>query len=646
MTANTAGAADPIQELMGHRYPASDDPTLAESDMVMKGGITSGVVYPLATCELAKRYRFRNLGGSSAGGIAAAFAAVAETNRDGKGFNVLAGLPRELGSQLEWLFQPSNGTRPLHRVLLAFIHPDRKGLQKYGLAYLTALVAAWPGALAGTLAIGVPWLWSLLLTGGTPHSGSDWFDVLRGGWIGLVLSLLVGGSLGALVWLALGGLRGVTENGYGLCRGSAGRAWPANRPASTSRSSTEPFTDWMHDALCRIAEAPRARVLTVGDLWGAEARHRYDDARDAGRDIGEAVTAANPDVRLEMMTTNVTHCRPARLPFENELYLFCREELAGYFPPPVVDHIVASGRAALDERNGDEPWRCPLHPGVELLHVPEPPEFPVVMTVRMTLSFPGLISAVPLYAVDYSLASPKPVRCWFSDGGVSSNFPIHFFDSLWPRRPTFGISLSPYHDEHQESDVYLPAPGRARVARVRPTESLGGFVAALLDTLQNWSDEGQSMLPGYRDRIVDIHHTDDEGGMNLSMSEDTIKKLSLRGLAAARELLDNFDFETHRWIRYRTAMGQLDRSMHDLAARYDADLPGGLHGYRMFVSTYGPTARNYKERRSWVPAAVKRTDALLSFAGRGEDGVVAGVDPDFTPGSPNPRPELRTTPRF
>jgi hypothetical protein len=118
-------------------------------------------------------------------------------------------------------------------------------------------------------------------------------------------------------------------------------------------------------------------------------------------------------------------------------------------------------------------------------------------------------------------------------------------------------------------------------------------------------------------------------------------------LAAARELLDNFDFETHRWIRYRTAMGQLDRSMRDLAARYDAELPGGLHGYRVFVSTYGPAARHYKERRrGWVPAAVARTDALLSFAGRGGDGVLDDVDPDFTPGSPNPRPELRTAPRF
>ena len=34
-------------------------------DLVMKGGITSGVVYPPAICALAKEYRFKNIGGTS-----------------------------------------------------------------------------------------------------------------------------------------------------------------------------------------------------------------------------------------------------------------------------------------------------------------------------------------------------------------------------------------------------------------------------------------------------------------------------------------------------------------------------------------------------------------------------------------------------
>ena len=49
-------------------------------DIVLKGGITSGVIYPLAVCELAGVYRLRNIGGTSAGAIAAT-AAAASGNR-------------------------------------------------------------------------------------------------------------------------------------------------------------------------------------------------------------------------------------------------------------------------------------------------------------------------------------------------------------------------------------------------------------------------------------------------------------------------------------------------------------------------------------------------------------------------------------
>src|SRR5580700_5527586 len=47
-------------------------------DVVMKGGITSGVVYPKAVVTLAKAFGLKNIGGTSAGAIAAAAAAAAE----------------------------------------------------------------------------------------------------------------------------------------------------------------------------------------------------------------------------------------------------------------------------------------------------------------------------------------------------------------------------------------------------------------------------------------------------------------------------------------------------------------------------------------------------------------------------------------
>jgi acetylglutamate kinase len=44
-------------------------------DVLMKGGVTSGIVYPLALCRLAQQYVLRNIGGTSAGAIAAALGA-------------------------------------------------------------------------------------------------------------------------------------------------------------------------------------------------------------------------------------------------------------------------------------------------------------------------------------------------------------------------------------------------------------------------------------------------------------------------------------------------------------------------------------------------------------------------------------------
>ena len=71
----TAGAPEPFTAAS---FPASPD---LECDIVMKGGITSGVIYPLAVCELAQTYRLHSVGGASAGAIAAAAAAAAEVGR-------------------------------------------------------------------------------------------------------------------------------------------------------------------------------------------------------------------------------------------------------------------------------------------------------------------------------------------------------------------------------------------------------------------------------------------------------------------------------------------------------------------------------------------------------------------------------------
>src|SRR5882672_11589356 len=87
----------------------------AVCDVIMKGGITSGVVYPRALTELAKQFRFSQVGGTSAGAIAASAAAAAEYGRHvpGGGFVLLAKLPAEVGKILFRLFQPTPSLKPM-----------------------------------------------------------------------------------------------------------------------------------------------------------------------------------------------------------------------------------------------------------------------------------------------------------------------------------------------------------------------------------------------------------------------------------------------------------------------------------------------------------------------------------------------------
>src|SRR6266852_7554499 len=73
-------------------------------DLVMKGGVTSGIVYPLAVQKLSTEYWFKNICGTSAGAIAAGVTAAAECRRrrarEDSGFDRVAKLPEELAGNI------------------------------------------------------------------------------------------------------------------------------------------------------------------------------------------------------------------------------------------------------------------------------------------------------------------------------------------------------------------------------------------------------------------------------------------------------------------------------------------------------------------------------------------------------------------
>jgi predicted acylesterase/phospholipase RssA len=571
----------PVADLLGQ---ADFDAPPSECDMVMKGGITSGVIYPLAVCQLAHRHRLRNIGGASAGAIAAGAAAIAEYARADQGYRRLAEIPDKVGRDLDRLFQPTADTRPAMRVLLAALAPEGKlrgsfwALLRWRLLwFLFGLVV-----VAGLFLAGI---WAF-----NEYSWPAWSPLWRGLAIPLVFLAIPAGVVTAAAGLVLLVLKEAPLNYFGLANGMTTE--PDRGPA---------LTPWMHAEFQYLGgRSVDAEPLTFGDLWGDEAVAAWPSD----------VTAGQRRINLQVMTTNLTEGMPYRVPFVGNRFAFCMRCFRDLFPEPVVNHMIAA--SAEVERGDDGTAACHRHDEpVQLRYIPDAPDFPILVAVRMSLSFPVLISAVPLYKRDFNRkAGRQDWTCnWFSDGGIGSNFPIHFFDSPWPMRPTFGIDLQPTHPDFPESEFYRRQQGRRAQPRTMPMPNLVSFLSRILHTMQNWRDDSLARSPGYSDRIVTIFQKGDEGGMNLRMPGDVITKLAARGGRAAREF-DDFDLDYHRWERYRIAMAELDVLLSGLYERYGT-AEAGVSGYRDFIATHRTSS--YVPRDSWLAQDREHTKLLMDL---------------------------------
>jgi len=333
------------------------------------------------------------------------------------------------------------------------------------------------------------------------------------------------------------------------------------------------------------------------------------------------------------MTTNLTLGEPMTFPFDDRTFLFDPEELAQYFPPAVIDALHSDDPPVTE--GGRELRSAADRP---LYRLPTADRLPVILAARISLSFPGLISAVPLYTVDAGRKDPKDrlaVRCWFSDGGITSNFPTHFFDSLWPQRPTFALDLRDYNPDDPNADVYYSADPPA--PRVTQITSIPDFASAILTTMQYWADDAQCALPGYSDRVVEVHLHPNEGGLNLRMSSPVVAGVAEKGRQAAEALNSKFNFERHRWNRYLTSMGRMQDAIALMNHRYAPVGAPGMRGVRDLI-VQAPRFTEHQRTAEWVAKAEARTQTLLKFADID--------DPDFLLDLPRPEPVMRITPKF
>ena len=581
-------------DTMNARRRTTED--LAPCDLVMKGGITSGVVYPAAVLALKEKYRFHSVGGTSAGAIAAAAVAAAEYGRqsgpsggshpDKRGFDGLESLQEQLVRDgfLLGLFQPSRKLRPLFAFLVGILGRKLSFPAKVMAVVRVALTRFWVVALAGG-ALGLLLLWGVV-------------EAFSGDWTWNAGQLAIGAVVfGISAVLAAFGRLGIRlrtvftkhlkDNFYGICSGVS----------EENPSDDSVLTGWLYREIQQCAGRGADDPLTFGDLEAHQ-------------------------INLNMMTTDLTRARPTRLPDDLASFWFCEQELQRLFPKPVVERLSDDSRVPERiERDGRTYCRFP-----EDIN-----ELPVIVGTRMSLSFPVLLSGIPLYTA--SDDGTELYQHWFSDGGIGSNFPIHFFDAWLPSRPTFGLNLIP-----------APTPNGVAPAGPRRAEigDMAAFLGQVLDTMQNWRGTMQAELPGFSDRIRDIQLEGHEGGMNLNMTAETIEGLIEKGEEAGSYLRDAFSLERHRFTRFLTFMQMMDLGLRgpqgsggviEKFQAYRADLENGPPEGTLWLKGHD---------NEWCLSAAKETEILLAATGGwGPEPKVPFSDND----EPTPTPVMRVTPR-
>jgi len=582
-----------------------------ECDLVMKGGITSGVIYPLAVCQLAATRRLRSVGGTSAGAIAAAGAAAAEYGRDAGagpsgradvGYPRLASLPNKLAATdgrhttLFHLFQPQPVTRALYRLLSVWISGGGKGTRVFR-SVIPAIGALLP--LPALVGIGVPaalMVWAAM-------SSSVWGIVLSG------VLLIIGLVTAALSSVMCRVFRNLPANQFGLCSGMA--------PPNSARPA---LTTWLADEFDAMAGLDEASApLTFGLL-------------------------KEKDIELAMLTTDLSTGTQNQLPFQSRVWAFKPQEFEDLFPKRIVDHLVAHAPDAAQDEVFQRFWGegyCPL---------PKPEDLPVIVAVRMSLSFPVLLASIPLYAIDYTVSESHVARHRFSDGGITSNFPIHFFDSAVPSRPTFGINLVKVPEVYpdQERNVLLPPDnGDGMQAPTVEITSVPQFAKSLLNTVQNWADSMQTRVPGYRGRIVAVNHTKKEGGMNLDMGSTVVSTLAIRGQYAGKAT-DGFDFDNHRWLRFRSFLQTLEEIVKPVGPRLTQASVDGITSYDDLIANPPSYHSPWSQLREQVFGTAKAAMVSMSetFVAIGDECDECENDNDpIGHGAPRPQPRLQVRPR-
>jgi predicted acylesterase/phospholipase RssA len=590
---------------------ANQPPIDRYCDLVLTGGVTDGVIYPWAVLELARAYRFRSIGGTSVGALAAALTAAAEyARRQGflSGFNeVVLQIPGKLAEDVDnsgrtrifTLFQPSKANRRLFKLFLALVGPAGPAFEPTPPSSSTSIATTTAGATGtpspktskSTAFVKLAKLVRLTICayrraalrglGASIALIGAGYLLLSPSWslptswvlqiIAIVFGLLTVAGVLVLVFVFIlleiyaDVVNGLVPHGFGMCTGGHAEGVPNDEPS---------LVEWLHEGIQDAARKPFDQPLTFQDLWDAPGGPIPAAGAAASR------TQKTRSIDLRMVTTNLTHGRPYRFPLDDETtrLFFKAKDLKPFFPASVLNHLIRHSKRYQPAGPQDPPRSRRTR---NILELPVA-DLPIVVAARLSLSFPVLFSAVPLWAIDYEpkRKSRKVRRCRFSDGAICSNFPIHLFDAAIPKWPTFGIFLASRSVFRKDRFVWLPRRhdegmydswnrfddkrSLANGEKVPPLNRLVSFLTSIVFTAMNWDDVTAMRMPGVRDRVVRIYRDPGDGGLNLEITGDKIMEMASGfGRLAGKELVDKFigysidnspsaGWNEHRWVRFNT----------------------------------------------------------------------------------------------
>jgi hypothetical protein len=160
--------------------------------------------------------------------------------------------------------------------------------------------------------------------------------------------------------------------------------------------------------------------------------------------------------------------------------------------------------------------------------------------------------------------------------------------------------------------------------------------------MQNWRDNMESRMPGYRNRIVHISQRPDEGGLNLDMEAETIERLAERGRRAGARLCDEFNWDNHAWVRYRSYLAAVEVNLGQFCDAYQHPAP---QDEAIWATIRGRDDAPEPPSYPWSSArqatfALETNQALVALASQASEAPYS-----LSAGAPRPEPELRLTPK-